>query len=279
MSNSLYPCLWFKDQAKEAATFYTGLFKNSKPEAGTQMVVHFELGGQYIMALNGGPQFRPNPAISFYTTIEQEDELRHIWKELVTGGSVLMPLDAYDWNPLYGWAEDRYGVNWQLSLGNVQEVGQRVIPLLMFCGENQGKAEQAIAFYTEIFERSGTDMVARYETGQTKVDASVVHARFHLRDTPLMAMDSAVSQPFTFNEGISLVVPCDTQEEIDHYWSKLTENGKESMCGWCRDPFGVWWQIIPSILGSLMSDPKKAPRVVEAFLKMKKFDIDTLLRA
>ncbi len=84
---------------------------------------------------------------------------------------------------------------------------------------------------------------------------------------------------FTFNESISFVVECDTQEEIDTYWKKLTDGGEESMCGWLKDKYGVSWQIVPAILGQMMSDPGKSQRVMEAFLKMKKLDINTLLKA
>ncbi len=84
---------------------------------------------------------------------------------------------------------------------------------------------------------------------------------------------------FTFNESVSFVVECETQAEIDHYWNKLTEGGSESMCGWLKDKFGVSWQIVPTVLGDLMSNTERAPRVVEAFMKMKKFDIDTLVKA
>ena len=85
---------------------------------------------------------------------------------------------------------------------------------------------------------------------------------------------------FKFNEAVSFVIPCKDQAEIDHYWYKLTaDGGQESMCGWCADKFGLWWQVVPAILGELMSDREKGPRVVQAFMKMRKFDIATLLDA
>ena len=92
-------------------------------------------------------------------------------------------------------------------------------------------------------------------------------------------MDSSLPHPFSFSEGISLVVECETQEEIDYYWNKLTQGGEESMCGWLKDKFGVSWQIVPAVLGKLMSDSERAPRVVQAFLQMKKFDIEKLIKA
>lgn len=84
---------------------------------------------------------------------------------------------------------------------------------------------------------------------------------------------------FKFNESVSFVVSCDTQEEIDYYWYKLTEGGEESQCGWLKDKHGLSWQIVPSILPKLMSDPEKSERVIKAFLQMKKFDIEKLLTA
>jgi predicted 3-demethylubiquinone-9 3-methyltransferase (glyoxalase superfamily) len=140
MKNSIYPCLWFDGQAKEAAQFYCSVFKNSKITSDTPMVVAFELNGKRFMGLNGGPHFK-------------------------------------------------------------------------------------------------------------------------------------------FNEAVSFVVDCENQEEIDYYWSKLTDGGSESQCGWLKDKFGVSWQIVPTILPKLLSDPERSGRVIEAFMKMKKFDIEKLVNA
>ena len=140
MNNPISVCLWFNGQAKEAAEFYCSIFPNSKITADTPMVVTFELNGNRLMGLNGGPHFQ-------------------------------------------------------------------------------------------------------------------------------------------FNEAISLVVDCETQEEVDHYWSKLSAGGKEDRCGWLKDRYGVSWQVVPTILGKLMSDPEKSERVMKAFMQMKKFDIEKLQQA
>lgn len=103
----------------------------------------------------------------------------------------------------------------------------------------------------------------------------VVH--FAINGQKIMALNGGPQ--FKFNEAISFVVECDTQEEIDYYWEKLTAEGEESMCGWLKDKFGLSWQIVPKVLGELMADPTRAQRVVQAFLKMKKFDLETLLKA
>lgn len=138
MKKTIYPCLWFDNQAKEAAEFYCSIFPDSRISHESPMVVRFELNGNQYMALNGGPMFK-------------------------------------------------------------------------------------------------------------------------------------------FNESVSFVIECDTQDEIDHYWYKLCEGGEESMCGWLKDKYGVSWQVVPSMIGQLMGDHEKGQKVIEAFLKMKKFDIQTLL--
>lgn len=136
-----------------------------------------------------------------------------------------------------------------------------IFPCLWF----NGQAKAAATFYCEIFNNSkiiaDTPMVVTFELDGRK----------------FMGLNGGPH--FTFNEAVSFVVECETQTEIDHYWSKLTEGGSESMCGWLKDKFGVSWQIVPTVLGDLMSDSVRAPRVMEAFLKMKKFDIETLLKA
>ena len=102
---------------------------------------------------------------------------------------------------------------------------------------------------------------------------------FELNGKHFMALNGS-RPPHHFNEAVSFVIPCDDQQEINHYWNILTaDGGKESMCGWCTDKFGVSWQVVPTILGELMSNPDKAQRVVAAFLKMKKFDIEELKKA
>jgi predicted 3-demethylubiquinone-9 3-methyltransferase (glyoxalase superfamily) len=240
----------------------------------------FELGGQKFMGLNGGPHFKINPSISFFVVCETEEEVNTAWEKLLKGGSVMMPIDQYDWSQRYGWLIDRYGVNWQLSMGKLEDVGQKFTPTLMFIEEQHGRAEEAINFYTSVFDNSSIEGVLRYSEEDPDETGTIKHAQFKLNENVFMAMDSGYDYDFQFNEGISLFVNCDTQEEIDYYWNTLTaDGGKESMCGWLKDKFGVSWQIVPTILERLMSDPIRASRVMEAFMKMKKFDIDKLINA
>lgn len=144
------------------------------------------------------------------------------------------------------------------------------------------QGEEAVNFYTSIFKNSSIGSISRYGKegfefhGMPEGTALVVI--FKLNDINFSALNGGPR--FKFNESMSIVVSCDTQEEIDHYWNSLTaDGGQESMCGWLKDKYGISWQIIPSILGSLMSDPTKASRVTMAFMQMKKMDIATLINA
>jgi len=279
MNNTIYPCLWFNGNAKEAADFYCSVFTNSVITAENPLVVTFESAGQKFMCLNGGPQFTFNPSISFFVLYENEEELEKAWKRLLVGGSVLMPLDSYDWSAKYGWVQDRFGVNWQLYLGKMQDVGQRFTASFMFTGKQNGRAENALLFYTSVFEGSGVSGILKYSSGENEVEGNVKHAQFNLGKQVFMAMDSSFQHGFNFNEAVSLVVECETQSEIDYYWNKLTDGGEENQCGWLKDKFGVSWQIVPAILKTLMSDPTKSERVINAFMQMKKFEIEKLIHA
>lgn len=137
----------------------------------------------------------------------------------------------------------------------------KITPFLWF----DNNAAEAAAFYTSVFKNS------RILSSNPMVTA------FELEGQQLLAMNGGPKYKLT--EAFSLSVSCDTQEEIDYYWNKLTEGGEESMCGWLKDKFGLSWQIVPGILGELMNNPQSRDRVVQAFLKMRKFDIEALKNA
>lgn len=231
------------------------------------------------MCLNGGPQYQPNPSISFFVIFESLGEIETAWNHLLRDGKVLMPIDKYPWSEQYGWVQDKYGISWQLAFGKIQKVGQKFTPILSFANKQAGRAEEAVHFYTSVFENSSIVGILKYEAGEKEVAGTVKHAQFTLGQQVFMAMDRSLPAAFDFNEAISMVVGCDTQKEIDLYWEKLGAEGEEGQCGWLKDKFGVSWQVVPSILEELMNDPDKAPRVLQAFSKMKKFKIKKLLNA
>lgn len=279
MSNSIYPCLWFDGKAKEAANFYCSVFNHSKIISENPMVVIFELAGQKTMALNGGPMFTINPSISFFVNCTSSQEIETLWEKLSDGGSALMPLNTYPWSPKYGWIKDKFGLTWQLMLGNIPDGMAKITPSFLFSNNQFGKAKTAIEYYTSIFPNSKLHSLQLYNENDVQAAGNVMFGDFELNGKRFAAMDGPGNHEFEFNEGFSLVVDCENQEEIDYYWEKLTLGGQESMCGWLKDQFGVSWQIVPQILGSLMNNPAKANKVMQAFLKMKKFDIQALLDA
>jgi len=280
MKEQITHCLWFDKQAKEAAKFYCSQFSNAKIVAQSPIISEIEVSGQHITLLDGGPMYKPNASISLFYICETEEEINRIWEAFSKEGSVLMPLDKYEWSQKYGWINDKYGISWQFSLGKIEDVGQKITPCLMFVGNQYGRAEEAIQHYSSIFKYSKLDGILRYGNNEAPDrEAKVKHAQLALNGQKFMFMESAQSHDFTFSEGVSLTIHCETQEEIDYYWERLTESGKESMCGWLKDKFGVSWQIIPNILNKIMSDPNKAGKAAQAFMQMRKFDIEKIVQA
>ncbi|MDD5360689.1 MAG: VOC family protein [Ignavibacteria bacterium] len=152
---------------------------------------------------------------------------------------------------------------------------QKIHPCLWF----DTNAEEAANFYVSVFKNSKITAINYYGDNGPLPKGTVLVVYFNLNGHDFMALNGGPL--YKFSPATSFVVNCGTQEEIDHYWEKLLEGGKEENCGWLQDKYGVSWQIVPSILGELMSskDPAKAQRVINAFLKMKKFDIKTLEEA
>lgn len=273
----IYPCLWFDHQGKEAAAFYCSLFDEAKIISENPLVVMWELYGKKIMHLNGGPVFRITPAISMFVTCETDSEIEALWEKLSHEGEAIMPLGSYPWCEKYAWVKDQFGLTWQLMLGEVPPHGEKIHPVFLFSANQYGKARAALDHYAAIFPNSTLHEQQLYAAGEGQPEGNLKFAHFNLNGAFFAAMDGPGE--FAFNEGFSLVVSCDTQEEIDHYWDALTEGGAESQCGWLKDKFGVSWQIVPTVLEQLMGDPEKSGRVTQAFMNMKKMDIATLLNA
>ncbi len=272
MAEKIYPCLWFDGQAKNAAEYYCSIFTGSKIVSENPMVVIFELFGNKIMALNGGPNFKLNASISMFFKTDSEAECDLIWNKLITDGAALIPYNQYPWAAKYGWLKDKYGLTWQIMLSEETSL----MPSLLFSETNLGNAKPAIEFYSKIFENSAILKLNSYDQN-TPFAGNINYSETSLNNYKIVAMDGPGAEYHRFNEAFSFVINCENQNEIDFYWDNLIINGgKESNCGWCCDKFGVWWQVIPAILGKLMANPNKSKAVMEAFLKMKKFDIAKL---
>ena len=294
------PHLWFDKEAKEAAEFYTSIFPNSRvtnlatihevpTPTGDCDIVSFELNGHPFMAISAGPLFKFNPSLSFMVNFDPSrdrkaaENLDVLWEKLAQGGTALMPLDKYPFSERYGWIQDKYGLSWQLILTNPEgEERPAIVPSLLFVGAVAGRAEEAVDFYVSVFGNSRRGFVARYGKGQEPdKEGTIMFSDFMLDGQWFAAMDSAWEHGFAFNEAISLLIPCETQEEIDYYWERLSADPDAEQCGWLKDTYGVSWQVWPTAMGEMMTKgtPEQVARVTAAFLPMKKFDISALKRA
>ncbi len=290
-TNNISSCLWLDGQAEEAANFYISVFENAEINAttyydkaaaeasgnpeGSVLTVGFEVEGFSFLALNGGPHFKINPSISFFVNCETETEVDRLWEKLSEGGEALMPLDKYDFSEKYGWIEDKYGVSWQLIMSSPEGDGRpKIIPSLLFTGEKSGKTKEAINFYTSVFRDSKAGMIAPNE--KPGAEGTTAFADFMLEGQWIAAMDSPdVEHKFIFNEAVSLVVNCESQDEIDYYWKKLSAVPEAEACGWLKDKYGVSWQIVPENINELI----KHKKAMKAMLQMKKLDIEALKQA
>ena len=293
------PNIWFQDNAREALEFYTAAFGDgsailettSYPEtglpdfqrdrAGQLLAADFSLRGHRLTAINAGDEFAPTPAISFmlnFDPLQYSDaaaaraDLDGLWQQLSVGGKIMMPVQEYEFSARYGWVEDRYGVSWQLILTDPEgEPRPFLIPALMFSGPQQNQAAAAVKYWTEVFPKSSIGAQFHYPetTGPATTDA-LMFSEFTLDDQWFVATDSAVEQDFTFTEGVSLLVACENQAEIDRYWEALSAVPEAEQCGWCKDQFGVSWQIVPKNITQLLQQPG----AYENMLKMRKLVID-----
>lgn len=279
----IVPNLWCDRNAREVAEFYVSLFPDSKvtggstyPEsqedgladfqlefAGKDLTIELHLAGSEFTLINAGSEFKPNPSISFMVNFDPardanaKEKLTALWEKLLDGGEALMPLQEYPFSQLYGWVMDKFGFSWQLILTDSDRSGRPfIMPNLMFGGAAQNRAEEAVGYYSSVFENSEVGDIAKYEqeSGPAK-PGNIMFADFKLEGQWFAAMDSAVEQSESFNEAISFVVFCKDQKEIDYFWSKLSSVAEAEQCGWCKDKFGVSWQIVPENMQELMERP------------------------
>lgn len=297
MAQKIVASLWFDGNAKEAIDFYVAAFPNSEivltsyyPKTAEQgladfqqnltgdvLTVEFEVDGFRFTAINAGSEFKPNPSISFFVNFDPSrddaarEHLDELWNKLIDGGEALMPLDKYQFSERYGWVKDKYGLTWQLMLTNPQgEPRPFIIPSLMFSGDNTNHAEEAMNFYAAVFKDSKVGMTAPYpqDTGPAKV-GSLMFGEVMLENQWFTVMDSGVEQDFTFNEAVSLMIFCKDQTEIDYYWDKLSTVPEAEQCGWCKDKYGVSWQVVPENVEGLL----KKPGAFANMMRMKKLVI------
>ena len=285
------PHLWYDEEAIEAANFYVSAFPNSKVKSTTVLhntpsdsvdIVTFELLGLEFQAISAGPLFKFNPSISFHVTCKTKEGVDELWEKLSHGGQVLMELGAYPFSERYGWLQDKYGLSWQINYSGGRDIIQKITPVIMFVGSVYGKAEEAVNFWTSIFPVAKVNALQHFGKGEEPdQEGALKYGTFSLFGQEFGAMESAHDHRFMFNEAISFIVNCDTQEEIDDYWEKLSAVPEAEQCGWLKDKYGVSWQVVPSGMDEMLGgdDREKIDRVTQAFLVMKKIDIAELQAA
>ena len=290
----IIPFLWYDNNAEEAVNFYTSVFDNSKilsitrynedsakaagQKADSAMTIGFQLEGQNFTALNGGPHFKLNQSTSFFVYCESDEKIENVFKKLSKGGQVIFPLDKYDWSPKYAWIIDKFGLSWQLDVDKINNP-QKILPAFLFVNDKVLKVKEAVNYYSTVFPDSKIMMEWPYDKAAGLPDGTLLFAQFKLSDYLFNAMSGMGEHKFDFNEAFSFVVNCKNQEEVDYYWNKLTsDGGMEIQCSWLKDKFGISWQIIPTRMIELLSDPDpvKSQKVMMAMLKMKKIIITDL---
>lgn len=279
--------IWFDKGGNEAAEFYSGVFKDvvvkdittlHNTPSGDADVISLDIYNQEFIFLNAGPLFKVNPSISFFVHSSSKEEITEMWQKLSIGGKVLMNLERYPFSEWYGWIEDKYGISWQLIIAN-EKIEQKIVPSLLFVNEQTGKAEEAMRFYTSIFKDSEINLLSHYDANQSlEKEGLVAYADFKLAGHKFVVMDSSLDHKFNFNEAVSFIIHCETQEEIDYYWEKLSAVSEAEQCGWLKDKYGVSWQVTPTGMQEMLKDDDKdkVARVTEEFLKMKKIDLQKL---
>jgi predicted 3-demethylubiquinone-9 3-methyltransferase (glyoxalase superfamily) len=300
----IVPHLWYDKEAVEAANFYVSTFgRNSKVNSvntihgtpsGDCDIVSFNILGYELASISAGPYFQMNPSISMMVNFdpskdpEARTRIDEIWAKLSEGGKALMPLDKYPFSERYGWIQDKYGFSWQLIFtkpeGLPAEASAKagedrpvMLPSLLFITETCDKAEEATNFYMSLFKNSKRGAIARYPAGmEPNKEGSLMFTDFTLEDHWFVAMDSSAQMhQFKFNEGISLMINCKDQAEIDFFWEKLSAVPESEQCGWVKDKYGVSWQIIPENMGDLINSDAG----MQAMMKMKKINIEELKKA
>ncbi len=282
MDQVITPAIWCDGTADEAAQFYADVFRDTSiAEQAPGIAATVSIHGFRLSLINGGNQYAPNPSIScilnfdpllFGGEEQARDYLDELYERLSTGG-VLMELGEYPFSPRYAWVRDRFGMTWQLMLTDPDgDPRPFVIPSFMFGGTNHAHAEEAKDAWIALFDNARRGALYRYEEGGPLDAGTVMFTDFTLRGTWMAATDSGTFHDFTFTPGVSMIVSCRDQEEIDRYWAGLSAVPEAERCGWCVDRWGVSWQVVPHNIAELMADAATRDKI----LRMGKIDLTKL---
>lgn len=283
--------LWYDKEAVEASSFYLDVFKDGEVLSQSQLhntpsgdvdLIELRLMDQEFVLMSAGPSFKFTPTVSFLVACDSPEMVDEYYGKLAEGGMALMELGSYPFSDRYGWIMDKYGLSWQIMFIGDNPIKQKITPTIMYVGEVAGKAEEAVHFYAEVFKNTRVEEPMRYGKGEEPdAEGTIKHVEFILEGQRFAAMDSAHDHKFKFNEAISFIINCETQDEINYYWSKLSASKEDEQCGWIKDKFGLSWQVSPVILNKMLEDKDsaKVDKVTQAMLQMKKLIIKDLVAA
>lgn len=282
--------LLFDTQAEDAVAFYTGLFNDSKitlvtrypnereecitcginpADAGSVMNVDFEISSTFFTAINGkkGPEYAYSSSISLLVQCKDNHEITHLYNDLCTNGKILSPLQTDKKFGKTAWVQDKFGVCWRLIISETTQ--QKIMPLLLFSGEQYGRAKEAITFYTNLFQKSNI---------QNEIfDKHILtnETWFSLVNQNFIGMDTQDDLPY-FSEATSFIILCNTQEEVDYYWNELSKEGDgfyREASAWLIDKYGIWWQMITFELTDMMRDTENLQHSIEELEKTELINI------
>lgn len=282
--SKITPFIRCESNAAELADYYLSIFPDSILCEQNPVVTTIDIREQTLGFINGGPHAKPNPSISFSLRIKDKELCDTLRNKLSDGGSVLMPYDAYVRSPAYGRCNDKYGVSRQVMYDNRDNgKAHAMIPSLMFIGANNGKTKEAMDYYCSVFPQSGIDFTRPYgENTMGENPENLNHAEFKLGGQQFIAMDSGMDHKFQFDDGVSLLIACDGQEEVDYYRDKIVGQwGEEVQCGRCKDKYGVSRQVAPVQCQQAIfhaETPEAGQYAMQAMMQMKKIIIADLYR-
>jgi predicted 3-demethylubiquinone-9 3-methyltransferase (glyoxalase superfamily) len=272
MSSNITPCLWFESSAEEAAKFYCETFQNSFIIDSSNVSVNFSLNNREYIAMNGSPGIKINNTTSFSVYCGSDQEIQRLYDVLLDGGEIMMPLGPYPWARKYAWVQDKFGVSWQLDVDPINNP-QNIVPSVMFVNKHATKLKEAITFYHEIFPKPHLLFQMAYPPEMQMPVGSLRFAQHKLNGYIFNFMSSHEKHEWEVNEGVSFIISCQDQDEIDHYWNSLiAQGGKPRKFGWLKDKYGITWQVLPINLGDLL----KIEGNLEKLIKMDKIRLSEL---
>ncbi len=283
LTGQLQPCIWHSDTGAAAAAHYLAAFSDAEitsesPIASPEevpTVITMRLHNLPLMLLSAGPMHRPNPSVSIMIKSADEAELRRLWDMLSQNAQAFyFPLAQQPWSQLYGWVGDQWGFTWQLNFDDTMSASAAPVLTiaLLFTNQHFGKAGTAMDRYLSLLPAARE--VVRQTHTEGPLAGTVLYAELESAVGNLVLMDGPDTHAYAFDEGVSLLAHCDDQPTIDLMWDSLIEGGgMPHRCGWLRDAFGLWWQIVPTNLSKIFADPTRGPAAMQAMMGMSKIEI------